>query len=58
MTKKGFKGVVFYESVYNKAKEFMEKVNQKAGYKKIRSMAHLIDMAVTEYLERHKDEIE
>ncbi|MDW8034507.1 MAG: hypothetical protein RMI79_06230 [Nitrososphaerota archaeon] len=57
MTKKGFKSALFREEVYNKALEFIEEVNRKAGYKKIRSLAHLLDMAVAEYLERHKDEL-
>ena len=58
MTKKGYKGVVFREEIYNKALEFIEKVNEKAGYKKIRSLAHLVDMAIAEYIERHKNELE
>jgi len=57
LTKKGFKSALFREEIYQKALEFIEEVNRKAGYKKIRSLAHLLDMAVAEYIERHKDEL-
>ena len=58
MTKKGYKTAIFREEIYKRALDFIEKVNQKAGYKKIRSLAHLLDMAIAEYIERHKDELE
>jgi len=57
MTKKGFKGVVFYEEMYKKAENFMVRYNAKAGYRKIRSMAHLIDLAIEEYIQKHQSEI-
>ena len=58
MTKKGFRGVNIYESVYNEALKFMLEVNAKAGYKKIRSMAHLVELALEEYLAKHRKELE
>ena len=54
MTKKGWKTVLVSEDVYLKAKEFIEKVNREAGYRKIRSMAHLFDMAMLEYIRRRE----
>ena len=58
LTKKGFKGINIYESVYNEAQRFMWEYNAKMGYKKIRSMAHLVELALEEYLSRHKKELE
>jgi hypothetical protein len=58
LTKKGYKGVVFREEIYKKALEFIERVNEKSGYRKIRSLAHLVDMALAEYIEKHKEELE
>ena len=58
MTRKGFKGVNIYETIYNEAQKFIWEYNAKYGYKKIRSMAHLVELALEEYLERHKDELE
>ena len=58
MTRKGFRGVNIYESIYNEAEKFIWLYNAKHGYKKIRSMAHLVEIALSEYLEKHKKEIE
>ena len=58
LTRKGFRGVNIYEPIYNEALKFMLKINAKAGYRKIRSMAHLVELALEEYLEKHKEELE
>jgi len=55
MTRKGFRGINIYESVYNKAEKFVWEKNSKSGYKKIRSMAHLVELALEEYIQNHKD---
>ena len=57
MTKKGYKTAIFREEVYKRALEFIEQTNKKAGYRKIRSLAHLLDMAIAEYIENHKEEL-
>ena len=54
LTKKGFKGINIYESVYNEAQKFIWEYNSKCGYKKIRSMAHLVELALEEYLQKHR----
>jgi len=54
LTKKGFKGINIYESVYNEALKFIWEYNSKSGYKKIRSMAHLVELALEEYLQKHR----
>lgn len=51
MTKAGFKGVTISEKVYEKAEKFIWETNQKAGFKKIRSVAHLVELAIEHYLE-------
>ena len=58
MTRKGFKGVNIYEAIYNEAQRFIWEYNSKFGYKKIRSMAHLVELALEEYLQKHKAELE
>ena len=50
LTRKGFKGVNIKEEVYNEALKFIWKVNSEAGFKKIRSMAHLVELALEHYL--------
>lgn len=57
MTRKGFKGVNIYESVYNEAQKFIWQYNTKVGYKKIRSMAHLVELALEHYLKEHGKEL-
>ena len=54
MTRKGWKTVLMSEDVYLKAKQFIFIVNEKAGVRKIRGLSHLVDMAVSEFLEKHK----
>ena len=50
MTRKGFRGVNIYQKVYEDAEKFIWRVNGQAGYRKIRSMAHLVELALEEYL--------
>jgi len=57
MTKEGFKGVNIYEEVYNMAKEFIEEINKKEGYRKIRSMAHLVELALEHYIKEHSTDL-
>lgn len=54
MTKKGYKTAILREEIYNEATKFIEEENRKAGYKKIRSLAHFIDMAIVEYIKKHE----
>jgi len=54
MTRKGWKTVLVSEDVYLKAKQFIDIVNERAGFRKIRGLSHLVDMAVSEFLEKHR----
>jgi hypothetical protein len=56
MTKAGFKGVNIYEEVYEEALKFIWETNQKHGFKKIRSMAHLVELALEHYIEEMRRE--
>ena len=53
MPPKGYRNVSIKESVYRKIERFMIEENAKAGYRKYRSIAEIIEKAIEEYLEKH-----
>ena len=53
MPPKGYRNVSIKESVYRKVEKFMIEENAKAGYRKYRSIAEIIEKAIEEYLEKH-----
>lgn len=52
MPKPGFKGITISEEVYNKIELLMEKVRDKAGYRKFRSVTHFVEDAVMRVYEK------
>lgn len=54
MPKEFFTSVTMSESVYRKAEEKVKAINEKAGYRKYRSIAHFIETAVIEMMEKEK----
>jgi hypothetical protein len=53
MPRKGLKAVTISEEVFKKAEKFIEEYNRKVGWRKIRSMAHLIELATIEYIKKN-----
>jgi hypothetical protein len=49
MPKEGYSNATISTDVMEKAKAYIEKVNEKAGYKKIRNVSHLIEEAVISF---------
>jgi hypothetical protein len=56
MPAKGWKAVTLSAEVLRKAQTFLKDENTKAGVKKYRSLAHLVELAISEYLEKRKKE--
>ena len=56
MPAKGWKAVTISAEVLRKAQNFLKDENRKAGVKKYRSLAHLVELAISEYLEKRKKE--
>jgi len=50
MPRKGYKAVTISEDCYNRIQQFIWEKNAELGYKRYRSVAHLIEEAVIEYL--------
>jgi len=56
MPKEGWKAVTISKEVHDSAEKFIINYNAKRGMKAIRSMAHLVELAIREYLENHSKE--
>lgn len=53
---KGYTCITMNKEVYENLKKLMKQVNEKAGYRKFRSVSHFIEEAASEYVkERYKD---
>ena len=55
MPVKGWKAITVSAEILEKAKRFIEEENKKAGGKKYRSIAHLTEMAILDYLKTEKN---
>lgn len=51
MPSKGFKGVTIRENLYKLAEKFIIDYNYRKGMKSIRSMSHLVELAIKEYID-------
>ena len=51
MPSKGFKGVTIRESLYKLAEKFIIDYNYRKGMKAIRSMSHLVELAIKDYID-------
>jgi hypothetical protein len=49
MPKEGFKTVTIEDKIYAKIEAEMKKANQKAGYRKYRSVSHFVEEAIINY---------
>jgi hypothetical protein len=49
--KQGFKAITVYADVYAEIEKAMKEANQKAGYRKYRSVAHFVESAIMAYTE-------
>jgi hypothetical protein len=54
MPQQGFKVVTISEEVHRLAERFLEEYNKAVGWKKIRSLSHLFELAVIEYIEKNQ----
>jgi len=53
MPKEGWKAVTISTDMYANAEKFIIEYNYERGMKEIRSMAHLVEMAIREYIKNH-----
>jgi len=56
MPPKKFKNITITEEIYNKLKQYMDKVNSKYGYRKYRSIAQLVEDAIMSYIQNMQKE--
>ena len=49
MPKAGYKSITIDEAVYGKIETEMRKANQKAGYRKYRSVSHFVEEAIVNF---------
>ena len=56
MPLKGWKTITISEDVYNLMKEYIDKVNRGKKVKVIRSVAHLVELAIIDYVEKKEKE--
>jgi len=54
MPRRGYTTVTINNEVYEKAKKYMDEENAKAGYKKYRSLSHLVEIALIEFFSRRE----
>jgi hypothetical protein len=56
MPKKGYNVVTISENLYQKAKETMNEVNKKAGYRKFRSVSHFVEESLILFCQKEETE--
>lgn len=56
MPKEGFTTITIPEPVYKKVKKFIEEYNNHIGFKRFRSVSHLTEEAVAEFLKEKRKE--
>lgn len=49
MPKGNFTTITVSTEIYNKIKKRLEEVNERAGYRKFRSIAHFVEEAIMKY---------
>ena len=49
MPKSGYKAITISEKIYDRIIELMNEANEKAGYKKFRSIAHFVEQSIMEH---------
>jgi len=49
MPKKGFKTITITEDVYHRINGVIDRINEKAGYKKFRSVAHFVEESIMQF---------
>lgn len=57
MPEKGWKTITIDEDVYEKARDFIRDYNKAKGAKILRSMAHLVEQAIIEFLQDHSKKL-
>ena len=50
---KGYRNISIKESLYRELEKFMIQENAKAGYRKWKSIAEIVEAAVKDFLEKH-----
>ena len=53
MPVEGHKVVTVSQQIHSKAEKFREEYNRKVGWKEIRSLSHLFELAVIDYMKRN-----
>lgn len=56
MPKSGFTSITVHDDLYQKIKQKMKKANEKAGYRKFRSLTHFVEEAVMKFEPKTKEE--
>jgi len=51
---KGYRNISIKESLYRELERFMIIENAKAGYRKWKSIAEIVETAIREYLRKHR----
>ncbi|MCD6113923.1 MAG: hypothetical protein J7J78_01320 [Thermoprotei archaeon] len=54
MPPKGYRNISIKESLYRELEKFMIQENAKAGYRKWKSIAEIVETAVKEFLEKRR----
>jgi hypothetical protein len=49
MPKEGYKSITVEDKIYTMIESEMRKANQKAGYRKYRSVSHFVEEAIVNY---------
>ena len=56
MPVEGHKVVTISEEIHSLAEKFKEEYNRTVGWKKIRSLSHLFELAIINYMEQNSKE--